>query len=231
MMVRACFFDAVGTLLHPEPSAAQVYAEVGKRFGSRLEAPMIRRAFGVAFSRQEQLDREQGWRTSEARERQRWQAIVAEVLPDVTDPAGCFAELYDHFQRPSQWRVDEGARPVIGELLERGIAVGIASNFDERLRKVLAGWSVFDRLNHVVISSEVGWRKPAPQFFEAVARSVGCEPRDIVFVGDDPINDYEGARAAGMEAILLGARAEPGQAAIGLLGDLTGRLWKQKSRV
>ena len=33
---RAVFFDAVGTLLHPDPSAAEVYAGVGRRYGSRL---------------------------------------------------------------------------------------------------------------------------------------------------------------------------------------------------
>ena len=35
--VRAVFFDAVGTVIHPEPSAGAAYAEFGRRFGTRLE--------------------------------------------------------------------------------------------------------------------------------------------------------------------------------------------------
>ena len=40
--VRAVFFDAVGTMIHPDPPAATVYARVGRRFGSRLPAEAVR---------------------------------------------------------------------------------------------------------------------------------------------------------------------------------------------
>src|SRR5207302_1039003 len=49
--VRAVFFDAVGTLIHPEPPAGAVYAEVGRRHGSRLTAAEIARRFAAAFRR------------------------------------------------------------------------------------------------------------------------------------------------------------------------------------
>jgi FMN phosphatase YigB (HAD superfamily) len=58
-------------------------------------------------------------------------------------------------------------------------------------------------LSHIVISSEVGWRKPAPEFFEAVCRCVGRLPNQIVFIGDDRANDYDGARAVGLQALLF----------------------------
>jgi putative hydrolase of the HAD superfamily len=55
----------------------------------------------------------------------------------------------------------------------------------------------------LVISSEVGWRKPAAAFYREVCRRSGLEPEQILLVGDDRINDYEGARSAGLQAILL----------------------------
>src|SRR5437763_10039141 len=102
--VRAVVFDSVGTLIFPEPSAAAVYARVGKAHGSRLGRGAIGPRFTTAFRRQEALDRAAGLRTSEEREDERWRTIVAEVLPDVADPDGCFRELFAHFGQPDAWR-------------------------------------------------------------------------------------------------------------------------------
>ena len=40
--------------------------------------------------------------------------------------------------------------------------------------------------------------------FSALSRISEVPTEEILFVGDDPINDYEGAMAAGMPALLLG---------------------------
>src|SRR3954468_9457450 len=104
--VRAVFFDAVGTVIHPEPSAGAAYAEFGRRFGSRLEASEVRRRFAAAFQREEDEDARSGHRTDEGREVQRWRRIVASVLDDVADREGCFAPLYEHFANPAAWRAD-----------------------------------------------------------------------------------------------------------------------------
>ena len=50
--VKAVFFDAVGTLIHPEPSAATVYHSVGMRHGSRLDHATVKARFRAAFRRQ-----------------------------------------------------------------------------------------------------------------------------------------------------------------------------------
>jgi len=201
--VRAVFFDAVGTLIHPEPPAATVYTAVGQQFGSRMDEASVRRLFRDAFARQEALDRADGWRTSETREVQRWQSIVGEVLHDASDPEGCFAALYDHFARPSNWQCDRTAGSVIEALGKRGCRLGLASNFDRRLRGIAAANPALINLRQVVISSEVGWRKPAKEFFAAVAKAADVNLQEILYVGDDPVNDYQGAVAAGCRAVLF----------------------------
>jgi putative hydrolase of the HAD superfamily len=200
--VRAVFFDAVGTLIHPEPDAATVYAAIGKRFGSRLGIESIRPAFAAAFARQDRLDREKRWRTDEAREVARWRGIVGEVLSDVLDAESCFAVLYEHFAQPQNWRCDFAAAKVLTELTRRGHLTGIGSNFDGRLRRVLRGFPELAG-QPLVISSEVGWRKPAAGFFEALSRVAQSALGSILYLGDDPINDYEGARNAGCKALLF----------------------------
>jgi putative hydrolase of the HAD superfamily len=204
--VRAVFFDAVGTLIHPDPPAPVVYSQVGRRFGSRLPAAAIPQRFAAAFAEEEARDRHMGLRTSEEREVQRWRHIVQRVLDDVTDPEGCFHELYRHFSLPEAWRVDPEAGAVGEELARRGFVLGMASNYDRRLRGVATGLPALRYFGHLVISSEVGWRKPAPEFFDALCRTTGLPPEQVLFLGDDPDNDYDGARAFGLPAVLFDPR-------------------------
>jgi putative hydrolase of the HAD superfamily len=200
---RAVFFDAVGTLIHPDPPAADVYATVARRYGSALDMETITARFRSAFRRQEAVDRLAGWRTDEDREYARWREIVAETLVDVTGAEACFRELHAHFARPDAWRVQAGAGPTIRTLVERGWRVGMASNFDARLRGVAAGLPELAPVRTIVISSEVGFRKPADPFFVEIGRQAKMDLARIIYVGDDFVNDYAGARAAGMKAILF----------------------------
>src|SRR5207249_673698 len=66
--VHAIFFDAVGTLIHPEPPAPDVYQAVGQRYGSAVALADIRRRLSAAFHQEDALDRAVDWRTSEASE-------------------------------------------------------------------------------------------------------------------------------------------------------------------
>jgi putative hydrolase of the HAD superfamily len=218
--VRAVVFDAVGTLLFPEPPAAAVYAAVGGLFGSKLTEAEIARRFLAAFERQEIIDRSQGLRTSEKRETLRWQHIVAEVLHDVRDPDACFQALFDHFSRPDAWRCNPEAASTLQALGEAGYALGIASNYDRRLRSVTKGKPELAPIRHLVISSEVSWRKPANSFFTAIANVHGLAPHQILYVGDDPLNDYAPAERAGMRAVLYGDRAEGNMRQIRRLSEL-----------
>jgi putative hydrolase of the HAD superfamily len=223
--LRAVFFDAVGTLINPIPSAGDVYYQIGQRFGSRLESGDVIHRFRTAFAVQEQEDARMGGRTSEQRELERWRAIVEACLPDVVDREACFQSLHEHFARPEAWAVEPGAGGVLAKLSDRGCCLGLCSNFDHRLRTVLAGLPELRSIQWVVISSEVGWRKPAPAFYEAVTRNAQLPPELIMVVGDDRDNDYLGARQAGMQAVLFDPRqcqGQPGDRCIRGLGELLG---------
>jgi putative hydrolase of the HAD superfamily len=201
--VHAVFFDAVGTLIHPDPAAADAYFEVGRRFGSRLHRAVVRRRFAAAFRAQEEADAACGMLTSEDREHERWRRIVAAVLDDVSDPEGCFQALHTHFAQPGAWRCEVGTAEVIAALRGAGYCVGLASNFDHRLRGLAAALPPLAGVEHLVISSEVGWKKPAPRFFARLSEVTGLAPEQVLIVGDDVDNDVAGARSAGMQALLF----------------------------
>jgi putative hydrolase of the HAD superfamily len=202
--VRAVFFDAVGTLLFPEPSAPVIYAQTARRHGLVLTPAEVRERFIAAYRVEEQADVATNWVTSEARERERWRQIVFHTLAGVSDPEACYQFLFDHFALPSAWRVAPDAAETLTALHRRGLLLGLGSNYDDRLWSVLEGFPelAFSR-DRVLISSTVGVRKPGAGFFQHAAQAVGCEVGEVLFVGDDIDNDYEGATAAGMVALLL----------------------------
>lgn len=199
--IKAVLFDAVGTLIEPDPPVAVAYAAAGKSFGSRLTADEILPRFRTAFARQEAIDRQiHGHRTSEAREKARWQTIVAEVFGDVRDANGLFAALWQHFAEPAHWRLHADAPGMWANYAAQGTAIGIASNFDGRLRQICQGFPPLDQCEHIFVSSELGVRKPSPEFFRAIEERLKLLPNQLLLIGDDWENDYLGATAAGWRA-------------------------------
>jgi len=57
-----------------------------------------------------------------------------------------------------------------------------------------------DFFSAVLISEEIGIAKPDPRFFRAAGDALGLAPDDLLCVGDNPVADVAGARAAGIEA-------------------------------
>lgn len=203
--IRAVLFDAVGTLIVPDPPVLDAYLAAGRRHGSRLARRQVADGFKRAYARQERLDRVRGnGRTDESGEQRRWRKIVAEVFPDVVGES-LFADLWRHFSRPEHWRLVEDAAAGWQALAEGGLVVGVASNFDARLRTILDGLPLAPAAGeHVFISSEIGFRKPRREFFGAIERRLGLAPGELLLVGDDPANDFHGARRCGWEAVLVG---------------------------
>lgn len=56
---------------------------------------------------------------------------------------------------------------------------------------------------HSVAAREAGAAKPDPRIFRSLLKRAGLEPGQVVYVGDDPDADVEGARAVGMPAVWI----------------------------
>jgi putative hydrolase of the HAD superfamily len=198
--IRWIVFDAVGTLIFPDPPVAEVYFAAGLCCGSRLTADEIRSRFRAALAAAYSSCRP----TSEPLERMRWQQIVSTVFDDVPDSHGeLFEQLWQHFADPQYWRLFDDVAPVLSQLHRRGHRLGIASNFDGRLRHIVAGHPPLAACQPIFVSSEVGFTKPDPRFFATVTRQLAAEPAEILLIGDDETADVTAARAAGWQARLL----------------------------
>jgi putative hydrolase of the HAD superfamily len=184
---------------------------VGQRHGSRLGSYEVSARFGKVFARvleaddldcgcAEAADR---LHTCEIRERIRWERIVRQVLNDVATPDACFAELFSHFARPEAWTCYPDVGSALPRLRGAGYHLAVCSNFDARLNSVMAGLPELAPIELRIISSEVGYRKPSPRFFEALVRAAGCAPAEILFIGDDPMSDVAAARNSGLAALQI----------------------------
>jgi putative hydrolase of the HAD superfamily len=200
---RVLLLDAVGTTIHPAQKVSQTYLEFGEKQGSTLQEEEIGRRFRQAFQTEEEADRRTGFVTSEKREEERWRGIVRAVFHDVPETQNLFGELWEYYRQPKSWRVFAGIPEFLGNLSRRGVRVILASNFDSRLRMIVGGLPELAGIEHLAISSEIGWKKPGKEFFAAVMRRWELSAGEVLVVGDDAINDYEGALAAGLRARLV----------------------------
>jgi putative hydrolase of the HAD superfamily len=203
--IKAVLLDAVGTVFYADPPVAIAYQRAAERFGARATVEEIERRFSEAFARQEAIDavKNQG-RTGNTRERQRWRGIVAEVfgeIPAQIDPL--FETLWSHFAQARHWALFDDVKPTCLALTERGLTLGLASNFDARLEGICRGHVELAACHHVFVSSQLGWRKPCRQFFVAIERALALSPEEILLVGDSLENDYRPAIALGWRALLL----------------------------
>ena len=202
--IEGIVLDAVGTLIDPVPSVAHAYAAAASRQGLAVDVAEVRSRFRQHFRNDEVDDQLGPMATDEATEYRRWRRIVGNVLPDLPDLDRGFAELWDHFGRPDAWRCFPDVAPGLALLREAGIPVRIASNFDGRLRAVARGLPDLEGfVEPLVISSEVGHRKPHPAFYAAACASLDLPPSRVLCVGDDPENDVRGAERAGLSGLLL----------------------------
>jgi putative hydrolase of the HAD superfamily len=92
---------------------------------------------------------------------------------------------------------------------ERGLRVVVASNWDVSLGDVLARIGLAPLLDGVVTSAAVGVRKPGRALFQAALAIVGVPAEVALHVGDSPRDDVDGARRAGLRAILLRRDGRP----------------------
>ena len=106
---------------------------------------------------------------------------------------------------------------VLRQLRAAGLRLVVVSNWDVSLHERLAETGLAPLLDGAVASAEVGVAKPAPEIFERGLALAGVRAGDALHVGDSEVEDVEGARAAGLRAVLL---ARDGRGEISSLDQL-----------
>jgi len=203
--VRAVFFDAGNTLL--QMNYAVIAAELAVH-EIRVTPEEVQRAEWRARVR---LDTEMFARRSEASTESRstggrYLRFLLEGL-GVRDEAtlealGAWRRAYN--PPVGLWNTpDPDARAALSLLAASGARAAVISNSNGSVRSILETLGLAGSLDFVIDSSEVGLEKPDPRIFRLALERAGIGPGDAVYIGDLYSVDIVGARAAGMDAVLL----------------------------
>ncbi|MHA1616241.1 MAG: HAD family hydrolase [Candidatus Njordarchaeales archaeon] len=93
---------------------------------------------------------------------------------------------------------------VLRSLREMGLKLGIISNAPSPFpRKILQRHGLLEYFDAVIISCEVGYRKPHPKIFELALEELGVKSEEAIFVGDVLEIDIHGAQKLGMITVLM----------------------------
>ncbi|MGE0131215.1 MAG: HAD-IA family hydrolase [Blastocatellales bacterium] len=205
---QVIFFDAAGTLIEVRVGVGEIYSRVAREFGFEADPQPLQQSFARAFRLQPQMAFPAG--TPEPQliglEKDWWRNLVKDVFADLGSFPRFdefFDEIFERFRGSEFWRVFDDVEPALIELKQRGLRLGVISNFDSRLYDVLRACRLDHFFDSVHISTRVGAAKPDPAIFQAALNCHGIEPRQARHVGDSLREDVEGAAAAGVKALLI----------------------------
>lgn len=229
MSLAAIFFDLDGTLRHNEPEGFRMYVEYLAELGHSLTPEQ--RAHGerwthyywsVAPELQDDIeayspDTPEFW--AKYSERQ-----IAALNLD--DPANTIAQqvnqLFTERYKPIN-RVPEDVLPTLARLRQAGYTLGLVSNRLGSLDTVAKDLGLSDYFHFTLSAGQAGAWKPSPKIFERALELAQCSAYRAMYVGDNFYADVEGARAAGLQPVLIDPRGlfpEAGCLVIHTIGDL-----------
>jgi putative hydrolase of the HAD superfamily len=222
MPIRAMVFDLFDTLVDLHFDASDTTEVDGRRVHSfvlRLHETLRERAevdFESFMEAVSEVDRSEGRpRYKEGREfptLERFGSVVQ--LLGLPDP-----ELPEILTLTHMAGILEGVivlphhQEVLGRL-GRGAKLGLCSNFShaETALRVIEEAGLRSHLDAVVISDEVGLRKPRPEIFQATLDALGVGAEETVHVGDDLRADVGGAAPLGIRTAWITRRVRDPEA-------------------
>src|SRR2546429_4837286 len=194
---RCLALDFGGTLAHPGPSpdGAVVASVLSRRL--RMDVPM---EFEAAFDEAQEAV---GRRDREAATHTPFTEIVRLAAHRVGMPSVPTTVEEYVFDLLPDAAVDPRAASALRRLHDRGLACVLACDTQRPLvvrRRTLKAAAIDSCFKSLVLSSEVGVRKPHPLFYMEVLDAAGCSPDSVLFIGDTLAKDVLGPRQHGMQA-------------------------------
>ena len=206
MAVKAVGFDFMGTLVHVRLDNEKY---VKSMHGKLVELGISHSYEDLMKAHNQAAQKYQKIRVDTCREidNRVWVSdALKELGHDVKPEDQLVVEAVDAYFDPfiASLRVAPGGFATLSRI-KRNLSVGLISNFSygKAIREALKKLRLDRFLDMVVISDEVGWRKPHPKIFQIFLDELKLEPDEALYVGNDLKYDIEGAKAAGMKTVLV----------------------------
>jgi HAD superfamily hydrolase (TIGR01509 family) len=125
-------------------------------------------------------------------------------VPRSDATAAALDDLQAYHDVHNLWEnVPPGVHATLGELRRMGLKLVVVSNANGRLKSLFARLDLAPFFDVILDSAEEGVEKPDPRLFQLGLERSHSMPAQTVHVGDLYHVDVEGARSAGVDAVLL----------------------------
>lgn len=200
----AVLFDALGTLVELEPPWPRLIDSLRAHHGLDVSWEAAKQAMLAEMTYYKQHHDEGRDAASLLDLRGRCAQVVRESLPQTADLSD--EQLIDALLESLRFAPYPEVAGVLAELRSMGLKLAVVSNWDCTLRDTLGELGISGLIDAIVVSAEVGARKPAAAIFEAALEALHASPDRALCVGDSPETDIAGAQAAGIQPLLLDRR-------------------------
>ncbi|HWQ51668.1 MAG TPA: HAD family hydrolase [Terriglobales bacterium] len=126
--------------------------------------------------------------------------LACGVKPDAARMAA--VRVREHMLDPKMYHEYPGVRDALTAAAALGYQNYILSNNYPELPKVMEAMGLANYFDGIFTSGAIGYEKPRPEIFHYALKAAG-DPGLAVMVGDNPVADIEGGKAAGMTAVLI----------------------------
>ncbi len=199
LTVRAVLFDVDFTLCRPGPELGpEGYRTLGVQHGIDLDPARYEEARLAAIDdlrKHPELDHDEEIWVRFTEDIVRGMGGAGDAVQEITE------EIVQRWRHAVHFELYEDVLPALRDLRRHDLRLGLISNTSRDLGTFVTHFGL--DVDAWISSGAHGKVKPSPLIFQAALELVGTEPGGAVMVGDSPEDDIAGARAVGMQALLL----------------------------
>ncbi|MBI5975116.1 HAD family hydrolase [Staphylococcus canis] len=189
--IKAIIFDLEGTLLDRQKSREKFIEEQYERFHDylvRVQATDFKKKF-IDLDDDEDHDKPDVYKE-----------IIKQFNIDRLSWKDLFYDFEMHFYRYVFPFYDTNY--TLKLLNKAGYKIGVIANGKTKIKQYrIYALGIEHYVNHISTSETVGFRKPHPRIYEDILEKLDVKPEEVIYVGDDPLNDVAPARAMGMVSV------------------------------
>lgn len=200
-MIRAVILDLDNTLYAYEPLNAEAAARVWKLVCGELNITEEKYEEAFRFGREETKRRLGDVGSSHNRLLYFQKTLEYLGIPPMPLSLRMYEIYWGTFLEKMSLR--EGAEEFLDRMKRHGMRILICTDLTAHIQhRKIEALGIAGKIDFLVTSEEAGVEKPAPAVFTLCLEKLELSAEEVCFIGDDPRKDAEGAKAAGMRAIL-----------------------------
>lgn len=204
MSFKAIFLDAEGTFLKISPSVGKIYAQIWKSLGYSLDPVFIQESFKKAYQEVFKKNPFEKWDTQKCK--LAWKKVFYMTFNFLKLNNGeenlleiAFEKTYNFFATKECVEIIPDFRKFLFEVKNRGIKLGIISNWDSRLYNILKEYQILNYFDGIFLGCEVGYFKPHPKIFKRALKFFQVNPQESLMIGDSLEEDIIPAKTLGFK--------------------------------